>query len=158
MARPNSYKTRRQLVHCRIDIVTTRRNVVVNSSYLEQNSQTTRTLSYRSRDYSKKCSTPVKSRHYTVLCRKSYGTRNNTHYVVMVDRKPRTRENLRQKAKCVRELYDNLRVSYAISTRKAPPTLDAELWRDFQTVNLIDSPRQCTRYGDMLRLVGCVEA
>ena len=55
MARPNSYKTRRQLVHCRIDVVTTRRNVVVNPSSLVQNSQTTRALSYRCRDYSKKC-------------------------------------------------------------------------------------------------------
>ena len=42
VARSNSYKTRRQLVHCRIDVVTTRRNVVVNPSYLVQNSQTTR--------------------------------------------------------------------------------------------------------------------
>ena len=39
MARSNSYKTRRQLVHCRIQVVTTRRNVVVNPSYLVQNSQ-----------------------------------------------------------------------------------------------------------------------
>ena len=92
MARPNSYKTRRQLVHCRIDVVTTRRNVVVNPSYLVQNSQITRALSYRCRDYSKKCcSKPVISQHYTVLCRsKSYGTRNNSHYVAMVNRRPRT--------------------------------------------------------------------
>ena len=76
MARPSSHKTRRQLVHCRIDVVTTRRNVVVNPSYLVQNSQTTRALSYICRDYSKKCrSKPVISRHYTVLCRsKSYGS------------------------------------------------------------------------------------
>ena len=32
MARPNSYKPRRQLVYCRINVVTTRRNVV-NPSY-----------------------------------------------------------------------------------------------------------------------------
>ena len=60
MARPNLYKTRRQLVHCRIDVVTTR----------VQTSQTTRALSYRCRNYSKKCrSKPVKSWHYIVLCR-----------------------------------------------------------------------------------------
>ena len=80
MARPNSYKTRRQLVHCRTDVVTTRRNVVVNPSYLVQNSQTTCELSYRCRDYSKKDrSNPVISRHYTVLCRNmSHGTRHNS--------------------------------------------------------------------------------
>ena len=133
MARLNSYRTRRKFVRFRIDVVTTRRNVVVNPSYLVQNSQITRALSYKCRYYSKKCrSKPVISRHYTVLCRsKSYGTRNNSHYVAMVNRRPRTRENLRQKAKCVRELYDNLRVSYEINTRKAPPTLDGELWGDF---------------------------
>ena len=34
LTRHISYKPRRQLVHCRIDVVTTWRNVVVNSSYL----------------------------------------------------------------------------------------------------------------------------
>ena len=103
MTHSNSYKTHRQLVHCRIDVVTTRRNVV-NPSYLVQNSQTTHVLSYRCRYYSKKCrSKPIISRHYTVLCRsKSYGIRNNSHYVAMVDRRSRTRENLRQKATCTR--------------------------------------------------------
>ena len=87
MARPNSYKTHRQLVHFRI-AVTSRRNVEVNPSYLVQNSQTTRALSYRCRYYSKKCrSKPVICRHYTVLCRsKSYGIRNNSHYIAMVNR------------------------------------------------------------------------
>ena len=55
MARPNSYKTRRQVVRCRIDVVTTRRNVVVIPPYLVQTSQTTRALSYRCRNYSKLC-------------------------------------------------------------------------------------------------------
>ena len=98
MARLNSYKTRRQLVHCRIDVVITRRNVVENPSYLVQNPQTTRALSYICCSYSKKCrSKPVISRHYTVLCRsKSYGTRHNSYYVTKADRRPRTRENLRQ--------------------------------------------------------------
>ena len=134
MARSNSYKTRRQLVHCCIDVLTIWRNVVVNLSYFVQNSQTTRVLSYRCCYYSKKCRSKlyVISRHYTVLCRsKSYGTRNNSHYVAMVDRRSRTRKSLRLKAKCVRELYDNLRVSYEISTRNAPHTLDGELWQDF---------------------------
>ena len=162
MARPNSYKTNRQLVHCRIDIVTTRRNVVVNPSYLVQNSQTTRALSYRCRDYPKKCRSKrvisrTKTRRQLVHCRIDVVTtrRNvvvNPSYLVIIPYYaaasrtgavitrtmspwstggPRTRENLRQYAKCVRELYDNLRMSYEISARKAPPTLDAELWRDF---------------------------
>ena len=72
MTRPNSYKPRRQRVYNRIDVVTTRRNVVVNPSYLIQNSQTTRALSYRCRDYSKKCRIkPVISRHCSVLCHRS---------------------------------------------------------------------------------------
>ena len=45
MARPISYKPRRQLVYCRVGVRTTRRNVVVNPLYLVQNSQTTRALS-----------------------------------------------------------------------------------------------------------------
>ena len=121
MAHPNSYKTRRQLVRFRRYVVTTRRNVVVNPSYFVQNSQTTLALSYRCRYCPKEfCSKPVISRHYTVLCRsKSYWTCN---YVAMVNRRPRTRENLRRTAKCVRELYDNVRQNYEINTRKAPPT------------------------------------
>ena len=31
----------------------------------------------------------------------------------------------------VRHLYGNLRVSYEISKKKAPPTLDAEYWQEF---------------------------
>ena len=136
MARSNSYKTRRQHVYSRIDVVTSRINVVVNPSYFVQTSQTTRVLSYRCRYYSKKChSKPVTYRHFIVLCRSKSGRdRNNSHYVAMVDRRSRTRENLRQNAKCVRQLYENLRVSYEISTRKAPPSLGGELWRDFSTV------------------------
>ena len=98
LARTRTKLADRQLVHCRIDVVTNRTNVVVNPSYLAQKSQATRALSYRCRDYSKKYpSKPVISRHYTALCRsKSYMTRHNSHYVAMVDRRPRTRENLRQ--------------------------------------------------------------
>ena len=95
---------------------------IYGSPEFVQNSQTTRAISYRCRDYSKKChsKTVISPRHYTVLCRsKSYRTRHNSHYVAMVYRRPRTCENLRQYTKCVRELYDNLRMS-----------LDAELWRD----------------------------
>ena len=119
MARPNSYKTRRQLVHCRIDVVTTRRNVVVNPSYHVQNPQKTRVLSYSCRDYSKKClSKSVISRHYTVLCHSmSYTTRNNSHYVAMVDRRLSTRENLRQNVyETVRPSTGELRYHYEKSS------------------------------------------
>ena len=115
-----SYKTRRQLVHCRIDVESTRRNVVVNPPYLVQNSQTTRALSHRCRDYTKKCrSKPVKSRHYTVLCRsKSYGTRRQiSHYVAMVDMRPRTRDNRRHVYEnCIRQSTDELRDQYKKSS------------------------------------------
>ena len=75
---------------------------------LVPNSQTTRALSYKCCDYLKKCcskpvislrkladslcivysikyrSTPIISRHYTVLCcSKSYGIRHNSHYAYL---------------------------------------------------------------------------
>ena len=152
MARPNSYKTRRQLVHCRIDVVTTRRNVVVNPSYHVQNPQKTRVLSYSCRDYSKKCgSKSFISRHYTVLCHSmSYTTRNNSHYVTIVDRRLSTRENLRQNVyeNCTTicgwvtvSLREKLRLLWTLSC--------GEIFKPFK--NPVGSPRQCTRYGDMLR-------
>ena len=133
MARPNSYKTRRQLVHGRIDVVTTQTNVVISPSYLVQNSQITHALLYRFRDYSKNGrSKPVISGHYTVLCRsKSYGIRNKSHYVAMVDRRPRapyTREPTPKLCtRTVRQSTGELRDQY----EKNSAHLDAELWRDF---------------------------
>ena len=160
VARSNSYKTRRQLMHCRIDVVTTRRNVVVNPSYLVQNSQTTRVLSYRCRNYSKKCSSkPVISWHYTVLCRsKSNGTRNNSHYVAMVDRRSRTRDKSRNVYDTVRQSTGELRDQHEKSSAhfgwrvvaRFFPTM-YEIWRHATRTadmgrHLFDFPSTCGEF------------
>ena len=89
--------------------------------------------------------------------------RNNSHYVAIVDRRSRTRKNLRQKAKCVRELDDNLRVSYEISTRsvreKLRPLWTAscgEIFKTFAAKSLKKPIAQCQEYFiDLLFILLC---
>ena len=155
LARPHSYKTRRQLVHCRIDGVKCRSKPVISRTKLADNSCDTSirqlvrcridVVATRRNVVVLK---PVISRHYTVLNRSMlHGTRHNSHYVAMVDRRLRTRENLRQKTKCVRQLFDNLRMSYEKSSAHSGRSY-GEIFKPFK--NLVGSPRQSTRYGDML--------
>ena len=154
MARPNLYKTRRQLVHCRIDVVTTRRNAVVSPSYLVQHSQTTRALSYRCRDYSKTCrSKPVISRHYTVLCRsESYGTvitRTMSPWSTGGPEHARTYDNRRNVSENCATIYGWVTRSVREKLRPLWTPSCGEIFKLFK--NLVGCPRQCTRYGNMLR-------
>ena len=181
MARPNSYKTRRKLTHCRIDVVTTRRNAVVNPSYLVQNSQTTRALSYICRYYPKKClskSVISRTKLADVHCRIDVVTtwRNTVvnpsylgiiPYCVAASRTgpviTRTMspwstggpEHTRTYDK-MRNVYENYTTIYGWVTRSVREKLRpfwtpgcGEIFKPFK--NLVGSPRQCTRYGDMLR-------
>ena len=126
MARPNSYKTRRQLVHCRIDAVTTRRNVAVNPSYLG-------IITYY---------VEASRRGPVITCTMSPWSTGGPEHERIYDNR--------------RNVYENCTTIYGCVMRSVrekfcplwTPSC-GEIFKPFK--NLVGSPRQCRRYGDMLR-------
>ena len=121
------YTTRRQLAHCRTDVVTTTwRNVVVNPSYLgiipyyvaasRTGPVITRTVSPWSTGGTEHARTNGNRRNVYEKCTTVYGW-------------------------VTRSVREKLRTLWTPSC--------GEIFKPFK--NLVGSPRQCTRYDDMLR-------
>ena len=154
MAQPNSYKTHRQLVHCRIDVETPRRNVVV-----------TRHISYKTRRQLVHCRIDVVTTQRNVVVNPLYlgmipyyVAASRTGSVITHTLSPwstggpehaRTYDNRRN-------VYENYTTIYGRVTRSVREELRplwtpscGEIFKPFK--NPVGSSRQCRRYGDMLR-------
>ena len=109
----NSQTTRALSYRCRDYLKNCRSNSVISRT----NSQTTRALSHRRRYYSNKCrGNPVISRHYTASRTEHVITRTMSPWSIGGQEHARTYDKRRN-------VYDNLRVSYEISTRLCTRTV-----------------------------------
>ena len=123
---PKSYKTRRQLVYCRIDVVTTRRNVVVNPSYLD-----------------------IIPNHVAASLTGSVITHTMPPWSTGCPEHARVNDNRRNVYENCKPVYERVMRSVREKLRPLWTPSCGEIFKPFK--NLVGSPRHCTRYGDMLR-------